>query len=56
VAIGASPVLLRLVAAFGGFVSRSMSGNGIMWPDKTGDDADEADVEQGCGDDEWNDY
>ena len=56
VTIGASLVLVLMLIAFGGFVYQSMSGDGITWPDETGDGTDEEDVERGRGDDEWDYY
>lgn len=56
VTAAATLVLVLLLVAFGGFIYQSVTGDGISWPDETGDDTDDEEIERGRGDDEWDYY
>ena len=49
-------VLLLLLVAFGAFVYKSLSGDGIEWPSDVKEDADEDGVTRGSEDDDWKYY
>lgn len=57
VTAAATLVLILLLVAFGGFVYRSVTGDGIPWPDEESDEtAEDEGVERGRRDDEWEYY
>jgi len=57
VAIGGSLVLVLMIVALGGFVYKSLHGDGIRWPDDLDEEkAGEDGVERSRADDEWKYY
>lgn len=55
VTIGGTLVLLLMLVAFGGFVYKSLQGDGIEWPDDVDDEETSSDegVQRSQADDEW---
>ncbi|MFC7076896.1 hypothetical protein [Haloarcula halophila] len=49
-------VLLLMLVALGSFAYKSLSGDGIRWPDETEETEQEDGVSRGGDDDEWEFY
>ena len=56
VALAGMVVLVLMLVAIGGIAYRSMSDEGIQWPDDANESADEDGVSRGRQDDEWKYY
>ncbi|MDY6819526.1 MAG: hypothetical protein SVG88_12775 [Halobacteriales archaeon] len=54
--IAGTVVLILMLVAFGGFVYKSLQGDGIEWPDDKEQLPDDDEIRQGDQDDEWDYY